>query len=236
MQKILFPAKERGHANHGWLKANHTFSFGGYYDPKKVNFGALRVLNDDTVAPAMGFSKHPHDNMEIVTVPLSGALKHADSEGNSAIIYAGDVQHMSAGTGIYHSEVNASHSEEVKLFQIWLFPKYKNIPPAYHQKTFDVAGRNNKFQLIVSPDENDEVVLIQQDAAFYLGNFDENTESNFNKKFSENHIFLMVIEGKIEVAGETLNHRDAIGLKEINDLNIKSLAKNTQLLLIEVPD
>lgn len=236
MKKILFPASERGSANHGWLKANHTFSFGSYYDPQKVHFGALRVLNDDTVAPAMGFSKHPHDNMEIVTIPLSGALKHADSEGNSEIIYAGDVQHMSAGTGIYHSEINASRDEEVKLFQIWLFPKFKNIAPAYHQKTFDIADRKNKFQLVVSPDEADNVVLIRQDAAFYLGNFDQNFETTFTKKFPENRIFLMVIEGKIEVADEILGRRDAIGLWELNELKIKSVEENTQLLLMEVPE
>jgi quercetin 2,3-dioxygenase len=188
MEKILFPANERGSANHGWLKANHTFSFGSYYDPQKMNFGAMRVLNDDTVAPGMGFSKHPHDNMEIVTIPLEGDLKHADSEGNTEIIRAGDVQHMSAGTGIYHSETNANRDLEVKLFQIWFFPKYKNIQPEYHQKSFDISDRKNKFQLVVSPDEADDVVLIRQDVAIYLGNFDENEQVNFQKKFPENGI------------------------------------------------
>lgn len=236
MEKILFPASERGSANHGWLKANHTFSFGGYYDPKKVNFGALRVLNDDTVSGGMGFSKHRHDNMEIVTIPLSGALKHSDSEGNSEVIYSGDVQHMSAGTGIFHAEMNANSHEEVKLFQIWIFPKYENIAPAYHQKSFKKEDRINKFQLVVSPDEADNVVIIRQDAAFYLGDFEENFEINFSKKFPENKIFLMVIEGKIETEGETLGRRDAIGLSNINELKIKSLEANTQLLLMEVPE
>ncbi len=235
MPKILFPSSERGHANHGWLNANHTFSFGNYYDPKKVNFGALRVLNDDTVAARMGFSKHRHDNMEIVTIPLAGALKHADSEGNSEIIYNGDVQHMSAGTGIYHSEMNANSDQEVKLFQIWIFPKHKNIPPAYNQKSFKIEDRQNKFQLIVSPNVVDNVVMINQDAAFYLGNFDENFEVSFQKKFLNNYLFLMVIEGKIEVTNETLGRRDAIGLIEIDNFKIKFLLPNTQLLVIEVP-
>jgi redox-sensitive bicupin YhaK (pirin superfamily) len=235
MEKILYPSSKRGNANHGWLNAYHTFSFGNFYDPRKVNFGALRVLNDDTVAAGMGFSKHRHDNMEIVTIPLSGALKHADSEGNSEIIYHGDVQHMSAGTGIYHSEMNANPDQEVKLFQIWIFPKYKNIKPAYHQKSFNIEDRQNKFQLIVSPAEADNVVLINQDAAFYLGDFEENYEISFQKKFPENYIFLMVIEGKIEIEGEILGKRDAIGLIDIDNINIKSLDSNTQLLLIEIP-
>lgn len=235
MQRILYPSSKRGHANHGWLNAYHTFSFGNYYDPLKVNFGALRVLNDDTVAAGMGFGKHPHDNMEIVTIPLSGALKHADSEGNSEIIYHGDVQHMSAGTGIYHSEMNANSDQEVKLFQIWIFPKYKNIKPAYHQKSFKIEDRQNKFQLIVSPNEADNVVIINQDSAFYLGNFDNNVEVIFQKKFPDNYIFLMVIEGNIEVEDETLGKRDAIGLIEMDNIKIKSLEINTQLLLIEIP-
>lgn len=235
MKKTIYKANERGYANHGWLKANHTFSFANYYEPKKVNFGALRVLNDDTVAPGMGFSKHPHDNMEIVTIPLSGALKHEDSAGNSEIIYHGDVQHMTAGTGIYHSEKNASHSEEVKLFQIWIFPKERNIAPAYHQKSFAVANRQNKFQIVVSPDPADDAVYIHQDAMFYLGDFDENKEISFQKRFEKNGIFLMVIEGEVEVAEEKLNRRDAIGLEQVNDLKILSLAPNTQLLLMEIP-
>lgn len=235
MQKILYPSSKRGNANHGWLNAYHTFSFGNYYDPQKVNFGALRVLNDDTVAAGMGFSKHQHDNMEIVTIPLSGALKHADSEGNSEIIYRGDVQHMSAGTGIYHSEMNANSNQEVKLFQIWIFPKYKNIQPSYHQKSYKKEDRQNKFQLVVSPEEADNVVLINQDAAFYLGDFEENFEISFQKKFPENYIFLMVIEGKIEIEGETLGKRDAIGLIDVDNINVKSIETNTQLLLIEIP-
>jgi quercetin 2,3-dioxygenase len=235
MKKILFPANQRGFADHGWLKANHSFSFANYYDPKKVNFGAIRVLNDDIIAGGMGFGRHPHDNMEIVTIPLSGALKHEDSEGNSAVIYAGDVQHMSAGTGIYHSEKNASETEEVRLFQIWLFPKLNNIKPVYHQQTYNVADRLNKFQVVVSPDAADNAVTINQEALFYLGNFEENQEINFTKRFPNNGIYLMVIEGEIEVFDEKLGRRDAIGLSEINTLQIKTTLANTQLLLLEVP-
>jgi quercetin 2,3-dioxygenase len=235
METTIYRASERGFANHGWLKANHTFSFANYYNPKKMGFGAMRVLNDDTVAPAMGFGKHPHDNMEIVTIPLSGALKHEDSEGNSAIIYHGDVQHMSAGTGIYHSEKNASHSEEVKLFQIWIFPKERNIAPVYHQKSFEKADRQNKFQVVVSPFPEDEAVYIHQDALFYLGDLDENKEISFKKKFQQNGIYLMVIEGEIEVLNQKLEWRDAIGIEEVNEINIVAKSPNTQLLLIEVP-
>jgi quercetin 2,3-dioxygenase len=236
MQKILFPASERGFADHGWLKANHYLSFGNYYNPQKVNFGAMRVLNDDNIAGGMGFGRHPHDNMEIVTIPLSGALKHADSEGNSEVIYAGDIQHMSAGTGIYHSEINANKHEPVTLFQVWIFPKYKNIAPAYHQKTFNKADRENKFQLVVSPIEADNVVIIRQDAAFYLGNFTAKQTIVFEKKFPANNLFVLVIEGEIEVDKIHLSRRDAIGLSDFEKLNIKILDKYTELLLIEVPD
>ncbi len=235
MRKTIFKAADRGSANHGWLKANHTFSFAGYNDPKKVHFGALRVLNDDTVAPAMGFSRHPHDNMEIVTIPLSGALKHEDSAGNSEVIYHGDVQHMSAGTGIYHSEKNANTDAEVKLFQIWIFPKIRNIEPAYHQKTFQVADRNNKFQVVVSPFLEDNAVEINQDALIYLGNFDKNISLDFSKRIAGNGIFLMVIEGEIEVSDEKLGKRDAIGIENLDEIQINSLADNTQLMIIEVP-
>ncbi len=235
MSITIFKAADRGSANHGWLKANHTFSFGSYYDAQKVNFGALRVLNDDTVAPAMGFSKHPHDNMEIVTIPLSGALKHEDSAGNSEIIYQGDVQHMSAGTGIYHSEKNANHDIEVKLFQIWIFPKIRDIKPVYNQKTFHMADRTNKLQVVVSPFAQDNAVNINQDALIYLGNFDANQAISFKKRLNENGLFLMVIEGEIEVLENNLKKRDAIGLENIDDIKIKTIQENTQLMLIEVP-
>ncbi len=235
MIKTIFKAADRGLADHGWLKANHTFSFAGYHNPKKINFGALRVLNDDTVAPAMGFSRHPHDNMEIVTIPLSGALKHEDSAGNSEVIYHGDVQHMSAGSGIYHSEKNANSNAEVKLFQIWIFPKKRDIEPVYHQKTFQVADRNNKFQTVVSPFLEDNAVEINQDALIYLGNFDKNITTNFSKRIAGNGIFLMIIEGAIDVLGETLEKRDAIGIENLDEIQLNSLADNTELMIIEVP-
>ena len=187
------------------------------------------------MAPAMGFSRHPHDNMEIVTIPLSGALKHEDSAGNSEVIYHGDVQHMSAGSGIYHSEKNANSNAEVKLFQIWIFPKKRDIEPVYHQKTFQVADRNNKFQTVVSPFLEDNAVEINQDALIYLGNFDKNITTNFSKRIAGNGIFLMIIEGAIDVLGETLEKRDAIGIENLDEIQLNSLADNTELMIIEVP-
>lgn len=236
MKKILFPANDRGFANHGWLKSYHTFSFANYHNPNKMNYGALRVVNDDNVAASMGFGRHQHANMEIVSIPLSGSLQHEDSEGNKAVINHGDVQIMSAGTGIFHAEKNNSNAEEVKFFQIWVFPKFENIKPNYDQKTFLAADRHNKFQIVVSPDSADGGVHINQDAVFYLANFDKDSMVSFKKKFDKNSIFLMVIEGEIEAAGEKLNRRDAIGLSDFDEIDIKSLTENTQLLVIEVPE
>ncbi len=235
MKKELFKAKDRGYANHGWLKSHHTFSFANFYDPKREHFGALRVVNDDTVAGGMGFSKHRHDNMEIISIPLAGALQHEDSEGNKTVIKQGEVQIMSAGTGIFHSEKNNSHSEEVQFFQIWVFPKLANILPRYDQKLFDMAGRTNKFQIVVSPDFADGGVIINQDAVFYLGYFEENITTVFKKKFENNLIFIMVIEGEVEIENERLLKRDAIGLSDFTEIEIKSVINNTTLLVIEVP-
>jgi redox-sensitive bicupin YhaK (pirin superfamily) len=236
MKKILFPANDRGFANHGWLKSYHTFSFANFHNPNRMNFGALRVVNDDNVAASMGFGRHQHANMEIVSIPLSGSLQHEDSEGNKAVINHGDIQIMSAGTGIFHAEKNNSNSEEVKFFQIWVFPKFENIKPNYDQKTFLAADRHNKFQIVVSPDNADGGVHINQESVFYLGNFDKDSLVTFKKKFDENSVFLMVIEGEIDVAGEKLNRRDAIGISDFEKIDIKSLTENTQLLVIEVPE
>jgi quercetin 2,3-dioxygenase len=236
MKKTMFPAGERGYANHGWLKSHHTFSFANYHNPNRMSFGALRVLNDDNVAPGMGFSKHRHDNMEIVSIPLSGSLLHEDSEGNKAVINHGDIQIMSAGSGIFHSEKNNSSKEEVKFFQIWVFTKFENIKPNYDQKTFLVENRQNKLQVVVSPDSADGGVHINQDTVFYLGNFDEGRNFTFKKKFSENRIFLMVLEGGVEIEGENLSRRDAIGFTETDSVEFKSTVTGTQLLVIEVPE
>ncbi len=231
MKTIIHKANERGNVNHGWLKANHSFSFANYYDPNKEQFGALRVLNDDVVEAGYGFGMHPHNNMEIVTIPLKGTLKHKDSTGNEGLIKAGDVQIMSAGKGIMHSE-HATADEDVNLFQIWVFPKVINIEPRYDQRTFDINDRTNKWQIVVSPEEKHQALFINQDAYFSLGNFDTSTSYNTHK--NGNGVYLMVVEGEIEINGSILANRDAIGITDtpIFEINILQPAK---LLAVEVP-
>lgn len=233
MKTILHIASDRGHANHGWLDSYHSFSFAGYYDPAKMNFGALRVLNDDTVAPGYGFGKHPHDNMEIVSIPLSGDLHHQDSTGRDKIIKEGDVQIMSAGSGIAHSEKNANHNKEVKFLQLWVFPKLKNIEPRYEQKTFEVDGRKNKWQTVVAPDDT-TALWINQDAWFTLGNIDEGVEINYKLHQNGHGVYIFLIEGSITIDGYQLGKRDAIGVWEADEFKIKATT-DAQLLLIEVP-
>jgi redox-sensitive bicupin YhaK (pirin superfamily) len=234
MKKIVHRAEDRGYADHGWLKAHHSFSFAGYHDMSKVHFGELRVLNDDTIAPSMGFGMHPHDNMEIVTIPLRGAIRHRDSMGNEGVIKAGDVQIMSAGKGIVHSEFNASPTEFLNLFQIWVFPKVRNIEPRYDQKTFSAEGRKGKFQVLVSPGKEEGTMWVNQDVWFNLGDFSEGTEVAYEPKLKGNGLYLMVVEGEVEVAGETLGKRDAIGLWELEKADIK-VNTNAELLVIDVP-
>ena len=234
MKKIIHRAEDRGHANHGWLDAHHSFSFASYQDDSKVHFGELRVLNDDTIAPSMGFGKHPHDNMEIVTIPLAGAIKHVDSMGNSGIIKVGDVQIMSAGKGILHSEHNASVSEPLNLFQIWVFPKVRNIEPRYEQKTFLVADRKNKFQTIVSPNKEDGGVWINQDAWFSLGDFDAHQTVSYAPKLKQNGLYIMLVNGEVEIDGEILKKRDAIGLSGLEVVTVKVNA-DTELLVLDIP-
>ena len=233
MKTILHKAVDRGHANHGWLDSYHSFSFAGYYDPAKINFGALRVLNDDTVAPGYGFGKHPHDNMEIVSIPLSGDLHHQDSTGRDKIIKEGDVQIMSAGSGIAHSEKNANHNKEVKFLQLWVFPKLKNIEPRYEQKTFEVEGRKNKWQTVVAPD--DAIALwINQDAWFTLGNLDQDFEIDYTLHQAGHGVYVFLIDGSIIIEGHQLAKRDALGVWEADEFKIKATTE-AQLLLIEVP-
>ena len=231
---VLHKANERGHANHGWLNAYHSFSFGSWYNPEKVNFGALRVLNDDTIAAGMGFGTHPHDNMEIITIPLEGDLAHKDSMGNASTIKSGDVQVMSAGTGILHSEFNPNSDQQTKLFQIWLFPKTENVTPRYQQITLDKTKQKNSFAQILSPNAEDEGVWIHQDAWFYLSDFDAGFSKKLALKKERNGFYIMNIEGEIEVNGEKLEKRDAIGIWETNDIEIKSLT-NSRFLVMEIP-
>jgi len=234
MTTIIHKADSRGHADHGWLNAYHSFSFAGYYDPERIQFGALRVLNDDTVAAGMGFGTHPHDNMEIITIPLEGDLAHKDSMGNTEIIKFGDVQVMSAGTGIQHSEFNPNADKRTKLLQIWLFPKQRNVTPRYQQITLNVDDRKNKLQQILSPNADDAGVWIHQDAWFNMGKFDSGTEVSYTLNKKDNGIYLFVLSGSVTVAGNDLNTRDAIGITDFETLDIKANT-DAEFLLMEVP-
>lgn len=234
MNKVIHRADSRGTAEHGWLHSRHTFSFASYYNPERMGFGCLRVINDDIVEPGQGFGTHPHNNMEIVSVPLSGSLRHEDSMGNVHVIRHGEVQVMSTGTGIMHSEYNNSDSQRVNFLQIWVLPKERDIRPRYGQKAFNREARKNRFQVVVSPDESNGSVWINQDACFSFGNFDKDIEGTYSINKPGNGVYLFVIEGKIEIEGETLSKRDAIGLSELSGLKCKAL-EYCELLCIEVP-
>ncbi len=231
---VIHKANTRGNANHGWLNAWHSFSFANWYNPERVQFGVLRVLNDDTVAAGMGFGTHPHDNMEIITIPLEGDLAHKDSMGNEATIKTGDVQVMSAGTGIKHSEFNPNADKQTKLFQIWLFPNKENVTPRYQQITLDKTLQKNDFAQVLSPNADDAGVWIHQDAWFYMSDFDANFSKKLALKKEGNGFYIMTIEGEIEVNGEKLEKRDAIGIWETTEIEIKA---NTaaRFLVMEIP-
>jgi redox-sensitive bicupin YhaK (pirin superfamily) len=234
MKTRIFKASDRGSADYGWLKPNYYFSFSNYYNPACIHFGALRVLNDDFIMGGGSFPTHPHDNMEIVTIPLTGAVKHQDNTGGHGIIKSGDIQIMSAGSGIQHSEANASDTDPLTLFQIWLFPKVKNITPRYDQRTFDVAQRTNQWQIVVSPIEDDNALWINQDARFALINLSAGNSIEYKNGFEGNGVFLVVINGTIEINGTILNKRDALGISE-SDSFIINASEDSELLAIEVP-
>ena len=234
MNTVLHKANTRGSANHGWLEVNHSFSFANYYNPERTNFGVLRVLNDDKIAPSRGFGTHPHDNMEIISIPLEGALKHKDSMGNGAIVQDGDVQVMSAGTGIRHSEFNANADQHVKLLQIWLFPNKKNVEPRYDQISIKDIEKKNEFYQVLSPNANDQGVWIHQDAWFHLGKFDKEVCTTYKINKSGNGVYAFIIEGTAEIAGQTLEKRDGFGIWNVDDFEIK-VDKNSRILLMEVP-
>jgi len=231
-KKILHQAQTRGFADHNWLKSYHTFSFASYYNPERMNFGVLRVLNDDIIAPIMGFDMHPHNNMEIISIPLEGELEHKDSMGNVAIIKAGEIQVMSAGTGIYHSEYNKSSEKEGKFLQIWVFPNKKNVTPRYDQ--YILKNEKNVLQQILSPNKDEEGVWIHQNAWFYLGNFDADKIVEYQLKNTENGVYAFVINGNITIEDVELQTRDALGIWNTNSLILKTL-KDTTILLMEVP-
>ena len=233
MEKVIHKAEDRGHANHGWLDAHHSFSFANYYNPERTRFGVLRVLNDDIIQGGEGFGTHPHDNMEIVTIPLTGELAHKDSTGNKEVIRKNEVQIMSAGSGLTHSEFNNSKTDEINLLQLWVFPKERNIKPRYDQKVFEPADRQNKIQTLVSPkDEN--ALWINQDAYFSRADIDKDVEVEYDLNTKKNGVYVFVIEGKIEFDGELLSKRDAVGITEADKIKITAKEKS-EVLLIEVP-
>ncbi len=234
MQSILYKSDSRGHANHGWLESFHTFSFASYYDPERIHFGALRVLNDDKVAQGRGFGKHPHDNMEIISIPLYGDLAHEDSMGTQAVIKQNDVQVMSAGTGIVHSEFNLNKDKRTEFLQIWLFPNKKDVEPRYGQLSFDPAKRKNNFQRVVSPDANELDTWIHQDAWFHLSDFEKGFSKEYTIQKSGNGLYVFVLEGSLQVGDQKLSRRDAVGLTELEKVNI-SAQENASFLLMEVP-
>jgi redox-sensitive bicupin YhaK (pirin superfamily) len=234
MKTTIHRAGTRGHANHGWLNSYHSFSFAGYYDPTRMHFGALRVLNDDTVAAGMGFGKHPHDNMEIISIPTFGDLKHKDSMGNETIIKEGDIQIMSAGTGIAHSEMNANRDKEVRFFQIWILPNKRNVEPRYDQYTIDVNKMHNNLLQILSPHPEDEGVWIHQDAWFSIGQLDANVETSYKLHKATSGVYAFVIEGDVTINGISLNRRDGLGIEDADQLEIKADA-DARLLLMEIP-
>ena len=234
MKTVLHKASSRGHANHGWLDSHHTFSFANYYNPERMNFGVLRVLNDDIVAGGKGFGRHPHDNMEIISIPIEGDLEHKDSMGNVAIIKEGDVQVMSAGTGIFHSEYNKNKSRDVKFLQIWLFPKKKNVEPRYDQISIRDIEKKDKFYQILSPNDDDQGVWIHQDAWFNLGNFNKGKSDKYKVKRSGNGVYAFVLNGEVEIEGIKLDSRDGLGIWDTDAINVKAL-NDAKVLLMDVP-
>ena len=234
MNKVFHSAETRGYADHGWLNANHSFSFASYYDPNRMNFGALRVLNDDTISPGKGFGKHSHDNMEIITIPLKGDLEHNDSLGNIGAINEGEIQVMSAGTGIYHSEYNKNSDKFINLLQLWVMPKKQDVKPRYDQRSFKGLKKKNSVYQVLSPYPEDEGMWIHQDAWIHLGDFEEVTSVDYMLKKKGNGVYIFVIEGIFKVANEKLEKRDALGVWNTESITFEAQSKS-QVLLIEVP-
>lgn len=232
---VLHKADTRGHANHGWLDSRHTFSFANYYNPERMHFGILRVLNDDRVDPGMGFGTHPHDNMEIISIPLEGDLEHKDSMNNIAVIKQGDIQAMSAGTGIFHSEFNKNNDRITRFLQIWLFPRIKNVAPRYDQVTLNTGDRHNRLQQVLSPDPDDEGVWIHQDAWFHMGRFDKGINTTYTVKRTGNGVYIFVIKGRVTIEGQELDIRDGLGIWNTSAINIAAAEDGTEILVMDVP-
>ncbi|MCF6351236.1 MAG: pirin family protein [Flavobacteriaceae bacterium] len=234
MNTVLHKAATRGHANHGWLDSKHTFSFANYHNPERMSFGVLRVLNDDKVAPARGFGTHPHDNMEIISIPLEGDLEHQDNMGNGTVIKSGDIQVMSAGTGITHSEYNANKDKDVLFLQIWLFPNEKNVTPRYDQISTKNIQTKNEFYQILSPNKDDQGVWIHQNAWFHLGEFNEKQNLVYKLKDASNGVYAFILEGNTSIEGQSLQKRDGFGIWNTDKIEIQ-VTPNTKILLLEVP-
>jgi redox-sensitive bicupin YhaK (pirin superfamily) len=235
MKTIIHKAETRGHANHGWLDTHHTFSFANYYNPERIHFGALRVLNDDWIAGGQGFGMHPHDNMEIVTIPLRGDVEHKDSMGNKGVIQSGEIQVMSAGTGVFHSEYNPNKDKDTQLLQIWVFPDKKNVKPRYEQISYETIKKPNEFYQIVSPEgATTEGMWIHQQAWFNLGDLAKGWEGSYELKRKESGVYAFVIEGEVTIGDTTLHRRDGMGIWETDKLDIK-INTDSKLLLMEVP-
>jgi redox-sensitive bicupin YhaK (pirin superfamily) len=234
MKTVIHKAATRGHSNHGWLDSHHSFSFGNYHNPERMNFGVLRVLNDDQVHAGKGFGKHPHDNMEIISIPLEGDLEHKDSMGNVAIIKEGEVQVMSAGTGIYHSEYNKNQDKDVRFLQIWVFPNRKNVEPRYDQISIKDIEKDNEFYQILSPNKNDQGVWINQDAWFNLGKFTKGYSEEYKLQREGNGVYVFVLEGEVEINGEQLAKRDGMGIWDIETIKVSAI-ENARVLVMEVP-
>ena len=234
MNTAIHKSDTRGHGDHGWLKSYHSFSFAGYHNPQRMHFGVLRVLNDDRVAPGKGFGTHRHDNMEIISIPLEGDLEHKDSMGNEAVIREGDVQVMSAGTGVFHSEYNKNQDREVKFLQLWIFPNKKDVSPRYDQISIRDIAKENEFYQVLSPDMEDQGVWIHQNAWFHLGNFDEGKSAGYRLKDKSNGVYAFVLEGEVEIDGEKLNSRDGFGIWDVDEFSVISTSKS-RILLMEVP-
>ncbi len=234
MKTIIHTANSRGHANHGWLDAHHTFSFAGFYNPERVHFGALRVLNDDRIAPGRGFGMHPHDNMEIISIVLKGAIKHQDNMGNEGIVHAGEIQVMSAGSGVHHSEVNPSEEQYLNLLQIWLFPDQQQVTPRYDQKAFDPSGRQNALQLVISPDGEAGSLWIHQQAWFSMGHLDAGKSLTYQSRRKENGSYIFVISGELQLDGQTLGERDGMGVIDFDTVQIAA-AKEAEFLIMDIP-
>ena len=234
MKKVFHSAQSRGHANYGWLNANYSFSFASYFNPKRMNFGALRVLNDDTISPGKGFGTHPHDNMEIITIPLKGDLEHKDSMGNVGVINEGEIQVMSAGSGVYHSEYNKNSDNFVNLLQLWVIPKKQDVKPRYGQISIRELKKKNSFYQVLSPYPQDDGMWIHQDAWFHLGDFEELTSIDYVLKQKGNGVYVFVIDGVFKVANENLIKRDALGIWNTNKISFEAQSKS-QVLLVEVP-